>query len=80
MYLDSDKITKIVDLYLEMKKLCESNILEDGYAKKYHISLRNLSRAIEYLRSNVKIYGVDRALYDALQLGFGTALSKSSKA
>jgi midasin (ATPase involved in ribosome maturation) len=43
-----------------------------------HISLRNLARSLNYIKSNYCIYGY-RAVYDGLYLGFGTGLTKSSR-
>lgn len=62
-----------------MKDQSEKFLLEDSFNKKSHISFRNLARAINYIKSNTHIYGVERTLYDGLSLGFGCALSKSSR-
>ncbi|EGR30434.1 type a von willebrand factor domain protein [Ichthyophthirius multifiliis] len=70
--------SKIVDLFMEMKYDLNNNI-EDGYQRKLHISLRNLARALNYIKQNIGTYGLDRVLYDGLYLGFGTALSQASQ-
>lgn len=35
------------------------------------ISLRNLSRALNYINKNREVYGWSRSVYDGLMLGFG---------
>lgn len=35
---------------------------------------------MNYIRANIGLYGVERAVYDGLYLGFGTALNKPSQA
>lgn len=52
--LDSNKLT---DLYFDLKKTRT-------------LSLRNLSRALNYINTNRSIYG-ERAIFDGLVLGFG---------
>ena len=68
-----------MNLFVETKRQCQENQLEDGYNKKQHISLRNLCRSLNYIRENVKQYTLDRAVYDGLYLGFATSLSRASQ-
>lgn len=68
----------IVDLFMQIKADSESHTLEDGYNRRTHISLRNLARSLNYIRSNIGLYGADRTVFDGLYLGFGTALNKTS--
>jgi midasin (ATPase involved in ribosome maturation) len=53
--------------------------MEESNNKKPHISLRNMARSLSYIRANHLLYGVDRATYDGLYLGFGSALSPASR-
>jgi midasin (ATPase involved in ribosome maturation) len=48
----------IADIYFEMKKIKT-------------VSLRNLSRSLSYINKNKDIYGMQRAIYDGLLLGYG---------
>lgn len=78
-YCDRLTCEKLVGLFLETKQMCQQNVLEDGYQKKQHISLRNLCRSLNYIRENARFYSLDRALYDGLYLGFATSLSRASQ-
>ena len=48
------------ELYFEIKK-----------DKGVNLSLRNLSRALVYINRNKDVYGLNRAIYDGLMLGYG---------
>jgi len=48
----------IADIYFEIKKLKT-------------VSLRNLCRSLSYINKNKDIYGMQRAIYDGLVLGYG---------
>ena len=50
------KVVEIQQLYSEMRQKAENHLLEDQQNRRPHLSLRNLSRAISYIRNNQKLY------------------------
>ena len=51
-----------------------SGALQDGAAQKPSYSLRTLCRALDYCRTAVVTYGLQRALLDGLSMAFMTQL------
>ena len=51
-----------------------SGALQDGAAQKPSYSLRTLCRALDYCRTAVATYGLQRALLDGLSMAFMTQL------
>ena len=56
-------VESIVDFYLEARKRSAVDLL-DGANQRAHYSIRTLVRALDYARSNVAVYGFERALYE----------------
>lgn len=69
----------IAELYLEAKKLAESNLIVDGSNQKPHFSIRTLTRTLLYVCDIVHIYGLRRSLYDGFCMSFLNLLSKDSE-
>ncbi len=69
----SETLEQIVSLFLLLKT---STLLSSS--GKVHISLRNLSRALNFIKANISLYGGARTLYDGLYLGFGSSLDTGS--
>jgi len=59
-----------------MKQEAENYQLADSQSKPPHLSLRNLSRALNYCVNNKHLYDFERVLYDGLYLGFGSSLGQ----
>lgn len=52
----------------------ESGRLQDGANQKPSYSLRTLCRALEYCRTALPLYGMQKALLDGLKMAFMTQL------
>ena len=52
----------------------DSGRLQDGAHQKPSYSLRTLCRALEYCRTALPLYGMQRALLDGLKMAFMTQL------
>jgi len=76
---DRETKEKLVDFYLWLRKSSDKYELEDGYNKRPHFSLRNLSRAMSYMNKTVQMYGKLRAVYEGIFIGFGSVLSTKSQ-
>lgn len=70
----------VAELYLEAKRLAESNRIVDGANQKPHFSIRTLSRTLTYSASISPIYGLRRSLYEGFCMCFVTLLDKESEA
>lgn len=68
----------IAELYLEAKRLAESNKIVDGANQKPHFSIRTLTRTLIYVRDIVSIYGLRRSLYEGFCMAFLTLLDVKS--
>ncbi|KAG0659837.1 hypothetical protein C6P45_001730 [Maudiozyma exigua] len=68
----------IAELYLEAKKLSESNRVVDGSNQRPHFSIRTLTRTLLYVRDIIHIYGLRRSLYDGFCMSFLTLLDQRS--
>ena len=77
--ISKEIIETIVDLFIDLRKKCDNHILEDTNNRRVHLSLRNLSRTIDYIINNNNIYGVNRSVYDGLYLGFASSFSSASR-
>ncbi|KAK2196048.1 bifunctional P-loop containing nucleoside triphosphate hydrolase/AAA+ ATPase domain/ATPase [Babesia duncani] len=80
-----DIASDISNLYLSIKALCNEQQLEDGSFKTPVFSLRNLVRAIDYIknvttRTHSPIHDKFRALFDAFMSTFGSCLGSNSLA
>lgn len=69
----------IAELYLEAKRLAESNKIVDGANQKPHFSIRTLTRTLIYVRDIVSIYGLRRSLYEGFCMAFLTLLDVKSE-
>ncbi|KAH3685853.1 hypothetical protein WICPIJ_003141 [Wickerhamomyces pijperi] len=69
----------IAQLYLEAKRLAESNQIVDGANQKPHFSIRTLTRTLLYVCDIVSIYGLRRSLYEGFSMAFLTLLDKASE-
>ncbi|KAA8897801.1 hypothetical protein FN846DRAFT_910245 [Sphaerosporella brunnea] len=69
----------VAQLYLEAKKLADSNRLVDGASQKPHFSMRTLTRTLSYVLEIVSVYGLRRSLYEGFCMGFLTLLDKPSE-
>src|SRR4051812_1853823 len=58
---------RIVEFYLEARQQSAVNLL-DGAGQRPHYSIRTLVRALDYTRTNVAVYGFERALYEGATL------------
>ncbi|EFJ21629.1 hypothetical protein SELMODRAFT_166, partial [Selaginella moellendorffii] len=67
----------IVNFFLKAREEAEKR-LRDGAGHKPQYSLRSLSRALEFTRHAMPVYGFDRALYDGVCMSFLTLLDQSS--
>ncbi|ODV78832.1 midasin [Suhomyces tanzawaensis NRRL Y-17324] len=70
----------IAELYLEAKKLSETNQIVDGANQRPHFSIRTLSRTLIYVCDIVSIYGLRRSLYEGFCMSFLTLLDTKSEA
>ncbi|GAV48858.1 hypothetical protein ZYGR_0N02630 [Zygosaccharomyces rouxii] len=70
----------VAELYLEAKRLAESNKIVDGSNQKPHFSIRTLTRTLLYVCDIVNIYGLRRSLYDGFCMSFLTLLDGDSEA
>ncbi|CAK7897218.1 midasin [[Candida] anglica] len=69
----------IAELYLEAKKLSESNKIVDGANQRPHFSIRTLTRTLVYVCDIVSIYGLRRALYEGFCMSYLTLLDATSE-
>jgi midasin len=69
----------VAQLYLEAKKLAESNRLVDGANQKPHFSMRTLTRTLSYVLEISSVYGLRRSLYEGFCMSFLTLLDKPSE-
>ena len=69
----------VAELYLEAKKLAESNKIVDGSNQRPHFSIRTLTRTLIYVRDIVGIYGLRRSLYEGFCMSFLTLLDEKSE-
>ena len=61
-------------LSLCVRGMQDSGRLQDGAHQKPSYSLRTLCRALEYCRTALPLYGMQRALLDGLKMAFMTQL------
>jgi len=78
-HVDMRAATDVANLYLEIKKLANGNILVDGANQKPHFSLRTLSRTLVYVLDIAPIYGLRRALFEGFSMSFLTVLNRNSE-
>jgi midasin len=69
----------VAQLYLEAKKLAESNQIVDGANQKPHFSIRTLTRTLLYVCDIVSIYGLRRSLFEGFSMSFLTLLDQKSE-
>ncbi|CDO96280.1 unnamed protein product [Kluyveromyces dobzhanskii CBS 2104] len=69
----------IAELYLEAKRLAESNKIVDGSNQRPHFSIRTLTRTLLYVTDIVHIYGLRRSLYEGFCMAFLTLLNLPSE-
>lgn len=69
----------IAELYLEAKRLANSNKIVDGSNQKPHFSIRTLTRTLIYVTDIVGIYGLRRSLYESFCMSFLTLLDENSE-
>ncbi|KAG7192420.1 uncharacterized protein KQ657_001821 [Scheffersomyces spartinae] len=69
----------IAELYLEAKKLAETNKIVDGANQKPHFSIRTLTRTLLYVCDIISIYGLRRSLYEGFCMAFLTLLDAKSE-
>ena len=69
----------IARLYLEIRRLQESNQLVDGAGQKACFSLRTLTRTMTYIVDIAPIYGFRRAVFEGFAMSFLTLLNKDSE-
>ncbi|KAF7714068.1 Uncharacterized protein PECH_004999 [Penicillium ucsense] len=69
----------LAQLYLETKKLSNSNKLTDGAGQRPHFSIRTLVRALIYVIDHAHVYGLRRAIYEGFSMSFLTVLSLESE-
>ncbi|AGO13937.1 AaceriAGR074Cp [[Ashbya] aceris (nom. inval.)] len=69
----------VAQLYLEAKRLAESNKIVDGANQKPHFSIRTLTRTLLYVTDIVQIYGLRRSLYEGFCMSFLTLLDEKSE-
>ena len=69
----------IAKLYLEIRRLEESNQLVDGAGQKARFSLRTLTRTTTYIVDIARIYGLRRAMFEGFAMSFLTLLNKDSE-
>lgn len=67
-------VEEVVDFYAAARAEAETTLLDSANQKPSY-SLRTLSRALEYARSAMGTYGLQRALFDGLTMTFVTLLS-----
>ncbi|KAL0028971.1 hypothetical protein WJX77_009058 [Trebouxia sp. C0004] len=67
-------VDKAVNFYQAAKTAADSGRLQDGAHQKPSYSLRTLCRALEYCRTALPLYGMQRALLDGLKMAFMTQL------
>ncbi|KAJ7552529.1 hypothetical protein O6H91_06G059200 [Diphasiastrum complanatum] len=75
--LPSPPVEEIVNFYLQAREEANTRLL-DGAGQKPHYSLRSLSRALEYTKIAMPVYGFNRALYDGVCMSFLTLLDLES--
>lgn len=73
--VDSD----VAHLYLEAKRLLETNQIVDGANQRPHFSIRTLTRTLVYVCDIVSVYGLRRALYEGFCMAFLTLLDVPSE-
>ncbi|CAG9322147.1 unnamed protein product [Blepharisma stoltei] len=76
---DRGIMDKIVNFYLETRKMCREGMLEDGRGKIPQYSMRTLCRALRYVQEFGPLYGVQISLFNALRIFFETMLSPQSR-
>ncbi|ODV67088.1 midasin [Hyphopichia burtonii NRRL Y-1933] len=69
----------IAELYLEAKKLSESNKIVDGANQKPHFSIRTLTRTLLYVCDIISVYGLRRSLFEGFCMSFLTLLDIKSE-
>ncbi|KAK9809153.1 hypothetical protein WJX72_010301 [[Myrmecia] bisecta] len=75
----SPPVDSVVDFYLAAKHEADT-MLQDPAGQKPSYSLRTLSRALEYARPALPVYGLQRALYDGCAMSFMTQLQPAQAA
>jgi midasin len=78
-------VADVTNLYVDIQKLAEANMLVDGAGQKPHFSLRTLTRTLVYARDvAAPVGGKDgvyrRALYEGFHMSFLTLLDSASEA
>ena len=68
----------ISQTYLSIKQLQEARALTDGSGQPPHFSLRNLTRALQFIQDSFYLYGLRRATYEGFCMAFSTTLGKES--
>ncbi|KAI2789206.1 Midasin [Penicillium oxalicum] len=76
---DQRAVSDLAQLYLETKKLSNSNKLTDGAGQRPHFSIRTLVRALIYVIDHAHVYGLRRAIYEGFSMSFLTVLSLESE-
>eukprot|EP01080_Neovahlkampfia_damariscottae_P007220 gene7221-11536_t len=75
--ISNPPVEDIVDFFLESKRQALTN-LSDGSNQKPQYSLRTLSRALEFTKTCLNTYGIERSLYEGLCMSFLTQLNSNS--
>lgn len=78
-HVDSRAAHDVAQLYLEIRKLADENLLVDGANQKPHFSLRTLTRTLTYVLDIAPIYGLRRALFEGFSMSFLTLLKTESE-
>ena len=76
--LDIRAAADVANLYLEIKRLGEQNLVVDGSGQRPHFSLRTLTRTLVYVRDIAHIYGLRRSLFEGFSMSFLTLLNAES--
>jgi midasin len=72
-------VDDVVTLYLECVQAAGTTLV-DGADQRPHYSVRSLSRALDYCRVNMHIYGFQRSLYEGFAVSFLMPLQPTSRA
>lgn len=76
---DDRLVHDVAELYLEVRRLADSNRLVDGAGQKPHFSLRTLTRTLTYAVDITSLYGLTRSLYEGFLMSFSTLLDSTSE-
>ena len=69
---------EVVQLYLKIRSLENSNRLVDGANQRPHFTLRSLTRTLTYGKDVAHLFGIRRALFEGFAMTFLTVLDQQS--